>query len=52
MKTYEVEKIVDFEIINNEKMYKIKWKGYSIDQSSWVPASNLYNFKKEMKEAE
>ena len=41
---YQVEEILDKRI--NEKgkpEYKIKWEGYSIDESSWEPLSNLKN---------
>ncbi len=31
MKTYEVEKITDFKIINDKKMYQIKWQGFPKD---------------------
>uniref|UniRef100_A0A0K0F1F9 Chromo domain-containing protein n=1 Tax=Strongyloides venezuelensis TaxID=75913 RepID=A0A0K0F1F9_STRVS len=38
---YVVEKIIDIKIISGKKMYKVKWEGYSMDECTWEPASNL-----------
>jgi hypothetical protein len=41
---YQVEEILDKRINKKGKPeYKIKWEGYSIDESSWEPLSNLKN---------
>lgn len=41
---YEVEKILDKKITKGgEVLYKIKWSGYSEEQSTWEPIENLSN---------
>ena len=41
---YQAEDILDKRINKKGKPeYKIKWEGYSIDESSWEPLSNLKN---------
>ena len=42
-KEYEVEKIIGKKMNGNSKEYLIKWKGYSEDESTWEPESNLEN---------
>ena len=44
-KEYEVEKIIGKKVNGNFKEYLIKWKGYSEDESTWEPESNLENAK-------
>ena len=44
-KEYEVEKIIGKKVNGNCKEYLIKWKGYSEDESTWEPESNLENAK-------
>ena len=42
-KEYEVEKIIGKKMNGNSKEYLIKWKGYSENESTWEPESNLEN---------
>jgi len=42
---YEVEKILDRKKIKGKYKYLIKWKGYSMDECTWEPLSNLENIK-------
>ena len=39
---YEVEKIIDKRKIKDSFEYLIKWKGYSIKDSTWEPEYNLF----------
>lgn len=38
---YEVEDVVGRRFVNNKVEYKIKWKNYSLRQSTWEPIKNL-----------
>merc|ERR1711990_289868 len=38
---FDVEEILDDKIEDGEKMYLIKWRGYSQDDNTWEPISNL-----------
>ena len=38
---YEVERIVGKMTKKNEILYKVKWSGYSMDECTWEPFSNL-----------
>lgn len=38
---FEIERIVNFKEECGEKMYKIKWKGYSREECSWETEGNL-----------
>ncbi|XP_057339812.1 histone-lysine N-methyltransferase SUV39H2-like isoform X1 [Microplitis mediator] len=38
---YEVEKILDKKIKDNEVIYYIKWKNWSSDHNTWEPVTNL-----------
>ena len=46
---YEVEKILNKKISNGKTFYRIKWKGYSNDQSTWEPEINLQHCKEIIK---
>lgn len=43
MTEYLVEKVIGKRVISNIVYYKIKWEGYSIEESTWEPISNLNN---------
>jgi len=36
-----VEKILDKKKEGNKIKYKVKWKGFSLDECTWEPRSNL-----------
>lgn len=38
---FEIERILDKKIINGLIYYKVKWKNYSISESTWEPVSNF-----------
>lgn len=44
-KEYEVEEILDSRIYRNKFQYLVKWKGYSHEENTWEPESNLENSK-------
>ena len=45
-KYYEVEKILKRKKIRGNYKYLIKWKGYSMSETTWEPLTNLENIKK------
>jgi hypothetical protein len=38
---YEVEQIIGKTRIKNKVMYKVHWKGYPVEQSTWEAQSHL-----------
>lgn len=39
---YEVDKIIDHRIVDGHRLeYKVKWKGYPLDQASWEEENNI-----------
>jgi hypothetical protein len=38
---YEVEKILEKKTIGGKSQYLVKWKGYSLNASTWEPEENL-----------
>ena len=42
---YEVEKILNRRKVRGKFQYLIKWKGYSMNECTWEPLSNLENIK-------
>lgn len=49
---YEVEKILDKRFKNGKVQYKVKWKDYSLSESTWEPEENLEGSKELVKEFE
>ena len=42
-KLYEVESIIERRLTKGKYEYKIKWKGYDINECTWEPMKNLKN---------
>ena len=40
---YEVKRVLDMQMINNQPFYLIKWKGYDTSENTWEPIGNLTN---------
>jgi len=40
---YEVEEILDKKIKKGIALYLVKWKGFSLEDTTWEPATNLEN---------
>jgi hypothetical protein len=38
---YNIDKILDRKKVNGKYLYKIKWEGYPMSQSTWEPTKNL-----------
>jgi len=45
---YEMEDILEFKKEGNQSKWKVKWKGYPIEQSTWEPEGNILNPGKEI----
>ena len=43
LKEYEVEKVIDHREIKSVHHYLVKWKGYSDEENTWEPETNLTN---------
>jgi hypothetical protein len=41
--TYQIDKILDRRVRRGILEYLVKWRGYSQDLNSWVPASSVKN---------
>ena len=39
---YKVEKILDSHLFRCKLQYKVKWKGYSIEDISWKPSEDVH----------
>ncbi|QRW20500.1 Retrotransposable element Tf2 protein [Rhizoctonia solani] len=46
---YEVEGITDAEERNGKWFFRIKWKGYGLEENTWEPWENLKNAEKTLK---
>ncbi len=40
---FEVEQILAMRLNRNKPEFLVKWKGYSVAESTWEPESNLAN---------
>ncbi|QRW26602.1 Retrotransposable element Tf2 protein [Rhizoctonia solani] len=49
---YEVEGITDIEERNRKWFFRVKWKGYGLEENTWEPRENLKNAKKILKKFE
>lgn len=49
---FSVEKILDKRVKGKRVQYLVKWEGYSEDQNTWEPLSNLRNVKDLVQEYE
>ena len=49
-KEYEVEKILDTEVIGGKTHYYVRWKGYDQSADSWETEKNFPNCKELLKE--
>ena len=38
---YEVEEIIDSHLVHGRLQYLIKWKGYTVENNTWEPKTNL-----------
>ena len=38
MKTYNVEKLLDYRQEKGQKLFKVIWEGYPLDQCTWEPS--------------
>ena len=48
MSQYTVEQLMDIKSIRGEKFVLVKWKDYSVTDSTLEPIKNLKNFKDEI----
>lgn len=39
--SYEVESIIEYNILQNKISFKVKWLGYPLSQSTWEPLANI-----------
>lgn len=49
---YEVDCILDKKTIRGKDYYRVYWKGYSLEESTWEPIENLTNCEVKIKEYE
>ena len=49
---YEVEAILDKNLIRKKVLYLIKWAGYPLHEATWEPVENLTNTQQKVKEFE
>ena len=49
---YLVDKLLDMKMEGTQKLFLVKWKGFSAKYNTWEPVSNLIDFKDEMAELE
>ncbi len=38
---YEVEKVIGRKTVNSKLLYRVKWRGYPLEQSTWECVSHL-----------
>lgn len=49
---YLVDKLLDMKMEGTQKLFLVKWDGFSAKYNTWEPVSNLMDFKDEMAELE
>ena len=49
---YTVEKLVDMKIEKGKKFFKVKWKGWPMEDCTWEPEVALKNVKNQVKSFE
>ena len=49
---YEVEEVLEKKRYGRHWRYRIKWKGYPVDESTWEPIKNLENCAEKLREFE
>jgi len=49
---FEVEQIVGKQIISDVVFYQVKWKGFSLEETTWEPEENLENAPMKIKDYE
>ena len=42
---YEVEKILDSQILHGKVEYLVRWKGYGVEEDEWCPVCNVQGSK-------
>jgi len=42
---FEVERILDYAVINKKPKWLVLWKGYPLESATWEPKSSLTNAK-------
>ena len=47
---YEVERILDSRRHRNKLQFLVKWKGYTPEENTWEPETNVSNAKAKVKE--
>lgn len=38
---YDVDDLIDFKVVRGKEMVLVHWKGYSSDDDTWEPVTNM-----------